>query len=192
MHRPPRIVVLFVALIVLVLGIALEGKPRTDSSAGGSSTAPASQVAAGSVESNSAAPRPEIPSRPSLRKIVSDPFLPRSWLPPMKRISPAAASPAPAPPPLPYRFAGRLNQGAVTQVFLGRGDEIIPIKVGDTIDGQYRIESISESGVTLVHLPTGIRQLIEVDSSLSENETATGADAIPVEKPATPAPEVAH
>jgi hypothetical protein len=67
------------------------------------------------------------------------------------------ATPTPAEPivpPMPYRFFGQVQDAAsATRLFLARENQLIPIKVGEVLDGQYRVAAITESSVDLVYLP---------------------------------------
>ncbi|OGA46702.1 MAG: hypothetical protein A3F74_21050 [Betaproteobacteria bacterium RIFCSPLOWO2_12_FULL_62_58] len=67
---------------------------------------------------------------------------------------------------MPYRFAGKLIQNGQLQVFLSKGDTPIPIKQGEVLDGTYRVESIAESGITLVYLPLGHKEHIPAGGTL--------------------------
>jgi hypothetical protein len=157
-RRPSRIAVLIACFAALVLWIAFDGSDR-------SAPAAPAQVAAGSDTAASAvAGKPvALPARSALEKFVADPFSSHSWLPPRPK-SAAVVNSAPVAPPLPYRFAGQLLLGSGMQVFLARGDEITPAKEGDTLDGQYRVESVSPTNMTLVHIATNTRQVMEFDA----------------------------
>jgi hypothetical protein len=76
--------------------------------------------------------------------------------------APAAALPrapaAPVAPPLPYRVAGSVVKGGVAELLLARGDTVLAVKEGDTLDGGYRVESIGPAEITLVYLPLGVRE----------------------------------
>jgi hypothetical protein len=59
-----------------------------------------------------------------------------------------------AVPIAPYRFFGQVkNAAGSTQLFLARENQLIPIKVGEVLDGQYRVAAITDSTVDLVYLP---------------------------------------
>ncbi|HEX6156088.1 MAG TPA: hypothetical protein VFZ54_08700 [Burkholderiales bacterium] len=76
---------------------------------------------------------------------------------------PSAAPPAPAaeaPPPVPYRIAGRVVRAGVSQLLLAKGNDVLPVQEGDTLEGGYRVESIGAEDVTLLYLPLGVRQTI--------------------------------
>ena len=92
---------------------------------------------------------------------------------------------APVAPPLPYRFAGQLLLDSGKQVFLARGDEIIPVKEGDTVDGQYRVESVSTTSMALVHIASNTRQVMEFDAikdpdlAAESGNPASASNAVP-------------
>lgn len=184
-RRPSRIAVLIACFAALVLWIAFDGNDRSTPAAG-------ARVAA---SSETAAPRAAekpvaLPARSALEKFVADPFSSHSWLPPRPKLAPAVNA-APVAPPLPYRFAGQLLLDSGMQVFLARGDEIIPVKEGDTVDGQYRVESVSTTNMALVHIASNTRQVIEFDAikdpelAAASGNTASASGAIP---PAARAP----
>jgi hypothetical protein len=68
---------------------------------------------------------------------------------------------------MPYRFAGKLMQSGELQIFLSRGDTPVPIKQGEIIEGNYRVESITDERVTLVYVPLGQSTVIPVSSAIS-------------------------
>ncbi len=78
----------------------------------------------------------------------------------------AVAKPAPPPvptaPPLPYKYLGRMADESRILVFLARNENSLSAAVGDTLDGAYRIESISESSVQFTYLPLGVKQTLGV------------------------------
>lgn len=92
---------------------------------------------------------------------VGEMFSSRNWQPPPP---PAARRKPEAPraPPLPFRFFGRLVDNGTTVVFLNRQDDVYAVKVGDTLDGAYRVEDISGSEVVLTYLPLKQRQTLPI------------------------------
>lgn len=157
-RRPPRIAILIACFAALALWIALDGKER------GTPSAPAQIAASSKNAATGAADKPtQLPARAALPKSLADPFSRHSWLPPAPKAAPAAKA-ALVVPPLPYRFAGQLLIDSGTEVYLARGDEIIPVKQGDTVDGQYRVESVGPTSVTLLHIPSDTRQTMEFDA----------------------------
>jgi hypothetical protein len=88
---------------------------------------------------------------------------------------PRAPSPPPAAPPLPYRFAGIVRVGKDTQVLVAKGDRVLPVKEGETLEGGYRVQSISAERIELVYLPLGTAERIAVSSSLDAKPIAHAA-----------------
>jgi hypothetical protein len=77
--------------------------------------------------------------------------------------SPATERAGPAaPPPLPFQYLGKLIDGDKTAFFVIRGDDHYSIEPGQTIDKDYRIERITDTAVTFIYLPLGIRQILQV------------------------------
>jgi hypothetical protein len=84
---------------------------------------------------------------------VGVPSTPAGAPPPAPASQVAAPPPPPAPPPPnDYRFAGRLiGPDGTHQILLGRGDAIVTISKGMTLDNGYRVESISADAVLLAY-----------------------------------------
>jgi hypothetical protein len=94
--------------------------------------------------------------------LANDPFT--SWQPPAPKAPPAvvavvAPPPPPGPPPppplpaLPYRYLGALDEkGAPSAVFLVLGTTLLTAKAGDTLEGGFRLDSISPRELTFMHL----------------------------------------
>ncbi len=65
-------------------------------------------------------------------------------------------------PPLPYQMIGRLVEGegaaAVDVALLTGPNKAFSVKRGDVIDGQWRVEQVSTSGVSLTWLPAKLPQ----------------------------------
>jgi hypothetical protein len=108
-----------------------------------------------------------------------------------KALPPAPVPAAPVAPPMPYRFAGKIINGSEQELFVAKGDSVIPVKVGDTLDGLYKVESISAERIEIVYLPLGTHERIVVSSALDAEpaQTPRAAAAAPVAAPeAPPAP----
>jgi len=120
---------------------------------------------AGAGAPPAAAPRlSALPEREALGKPQGEPFAPRSWVPAAPKAAPKVAAP-PAPPPMPYRSAGRVVREGVAQALLARGDTVFAVREGDTLEGGYRVETIAADHITLVYLPLGTRDRIELGPS---------------------------
>jgi hypothetical protein len=98
-----------------------------------------------------------------------DIFSPHSWLPPPppppppQIAAPAPPPPPPMAPPLPFSFFGSLDEkGLARRVFLTKGDQLVIVKANDVVEGQYRIDRISESAVDLTYLPLNQKQSISI------------------------------
>jgi hypothetical protein len=92
----------------------------------------------------------------------ADPFAQRNWDGAARAEAQRNAPPPPPParraPPLPFTYLGKaVEQGKVT-VFLSLGDNTYIARVGDTLDGKYRVERVDERMVVFRYLPLGQRQ----------------------------------
>jgi len=100
-------------------------------------------------------------------------FAPLNWLPPPKPqrvVPPPPPPPPPEPvaPPLPFTYIGLLEQGmGVTkpEAFLARGDALLVVATGDTIENIYTIDSITAQQITLTYLPLKTRQTLNVSGA---------------------------
>lgn len=76
----------------------------------------------------------------------------------------AAAPPPPMAPPMTYQMIGRLVEGegakAIEVALLADSNSTLSVRRGDVIDGQWRVEQVSASGVSLVWLPAKLPQMI--------------------------------
>jgi hypothetical protein len=79
-------------------------------------------------------------------------------------IAPASPPPPPAPttPPLPFRYFGKWVDGEKTTVFLWNNNDGHSVSSGDTVDGTYLIESITDSSVNFIYLPLGSKQALPI------------------------------
>ncbi len=107
-------------------------------------------------------------------------------MPPPKPAA-AAAPQVPVAPPLPFRFAGQLHRDSGIEVFVARGEDVFPIKEGDTLDGEYKVEAVRATEVTFVHLPSGTRQTMQFSALREEELTAQGEPVPPARPPAAAA-----
>lgn len=95
---------------------------------------------------------------------ATDLFASKSWLPPPPS-APVVVAPPPAPmaPPLPFRYVGQLGEsdGKVV-IYLAQGDDVHTVRVGEQIAGQYRLDSMDESKLTLTYLPMNQQQMLVI------------------------------
>ena len=138
-----------------------------------------------------AAERLELPERRGLSRTQGELF--GAPPPPPKPITKKAQPPtpvaaAPVAPQVPYRFAGKVRKGSEEEVLISKGDVVLPVKAGDTLDGVYKVESINAEQIDLVYLPLGTRDRIVVSSALdAERAAQPPLAAAPAPVPAAPA-----
>src|SRR5256884_6086105 len=141
MRRPPRIAVLIALLAGAAAWVAIDLRGPAAPTSAKAPASRASQDPGQSAAPASQATQPGIPARSVLGRIAADPFSAHSWMP---RPKPAAVSEAPVPvaPPLPFRFAGQFYRESGIEVYVARGEEIFPVKEGDTHDELYIFDSV--------------------------------------------------
>lgn len=84
----------------------------------------------------------------------------RSWAPPPP-IVPPAPPPNPVAPPLPFKYLGQITEeGETPQVFLEYAGRQIHPRMGETINGTYRIEAITDVNIQFVYLPLNEAQIL--------------------------------
>src|SRR5947208_16385406 len=173
MRFPPRIAVLIALLAGAAAWVAIDlrGPAAPNSAKAPASGAPQDpeHVAAPASETK----QPGIPARSALGRIAADPFSAQAWLP---RRKPAVVSEPPVAvvPPLPYRSAGQFHRDSGMEVYVARGEEIYPVKAGDTLDGQYKVDSVSATEVSFIYLPSGARQTVQFSALKEQELTAQG------------------
>ncbi len=82
--------------------------------------------------------------------------------PPPPRPLPAAAVVAgpPAPPAFPYRLVGRIDDDGAVHALLSGPNRTLGVRERDVIDGEWRVDTIDGSGLTLTWLPGGQSQTL--------------------------------
>ena len=146
--------------------------------------ASAPAAAEGSAK-RAADPFAALPSREAMGRPAGEPFGAHVRTPPPARAAVAPQPVAPSAPPMPYRIAGLMVQDGAAQVVLAKGDRVITVREGDTLDDGYRVESITRDGVTLIYVPMNARETLPLVSAL-------GIDAPPARAAAPAAPAVAQ
>lgn len=113
-------------------------------------------------------------TRTKSRRTVGDLFAARSFYTPPPRPKPApvvkaeplpAVAPPPPPPPsappLPFSYVGMMTEDPAHPVyFLVKGDTLYDVKIGEVIDGTYRIDSVAGTSLRLIYLPMDIAQIL--------------------------------
>jgi hypothetical protein len=92
----------------------------------------------------------------------NDPFAPRSFERAVQHAGAGAPAAPPSAPALPFTYFGKLIENGKTEVFVMRGDELISIAVGQKIDGEYRVDAITESRIVFTYLPLKAKLSIEL------------------------------
>lgn len=97
---------------------------------------------------------------------TEDAFAPRTWRKPAPKAVAAAntvtiARP-PSAPPLPFVYMGKLFSEDARAVFLMQGERNLIVHEGDVIDAIYRVDNLSDAGLTFIYLPTGIQQNLPI------------------------------
>jgi hypothetical protein len=129
--------------------------------------------------------------RETMAKAETTLFSPQSWATVPQAPGAAAQAPArPVQPPMPYRVAGRVFQDNAMQIILARGDAILAVREGDTLEGDYRVETIAADRVTLLYTPLGVREDLPVISQLAIDEPPGQPSATPSAAAAPPAPQL--
>lgn len=110
------------------------------------------------------------PERPRVvPETKGEAFANLSWLPPPPQVVIAPPPRPPKPPPptapsLPFTFVGLLEKGSARpQAFLAKGDALLVVAAGDTIDNNtYRIETLSAQKIVITYLPMDIQQTLNI------------------------------
>lgn len=71
-----------------------------------------------------------------------------------------ATPPAPTAPAFPYQLIGRLEGDGQPTALLNSPLRTLSVKAQDTIDGQWRVEAVLPTGVSLLWLPGGQKQTV--------------------------------
>jgi hypothetical protein len=88
---------------------------------------------------------------------------------PLAQPVPVVAPPPPPPPqapPLPFRIFGRYVDAGQQVVFLQINERNLAVRVGDVIDGQYRIESLQGALLAFLYLPLQQMQTLDLGPPL--------------------------
>jgi hypothetical protein len=78
---------------------------------------------------------------------------------------------------MPYRVAGRVVHDGIAHVVLAKGDRVLTVREGDTLDDGYRVDAIAPKAVTLVYLPLNVPQELPVTVALDDAPPARVAAA---------------
>ncbi|HKO89419.1 MAG TPA: hypothetical protein VJU83_13000 [Burkholderiales bacterium] len=94
---------------------------------------------------------------------TADPFSARSWQQmeeeeERRNAPPPAAPPKPQAPPLPFGYLGKMVEGEQTVVFLTARDRNYVARLGDTLDGVWRVAEIRDQDMVFDYVPLKSKQ----------------------------------
>jgi hypothetical protein len=67
-------------------------------------------------------------------------------------------------PEFPYQYVGRMEVEGRLTVHLSKGEKLYPVRVGDVLDGVFRVEGIKTDGLELTYLPQRSKQFVAFSS----------------------------
>ncbi|AXA91105.1 hypothetical protein DPH57_07995 [Massilia sp. YMA4] len=95
-----------------------------------------------------------------------DPFKPVSFEAPVAApiaAVPLPVEPAPIAPVFPYRFFGRMTGPDGKQLtYLARGENLLVVSPGGALEGDYRIETMSDNEIIVVYSPLNEKTVINI------------------------------
>jgi hypothetical protein len=69
-------------------------------------------------------------------------------------------------PPLPYRYLGKLQEQGHLVVFLDNNSRPIPVKGGEVLDGQWKVEEITPRQVRFTYIPLAQTATLSIGEAL--------------------------
>jgi hypothetical protein len=163
---PPRAALAVVALVLFASVVTGREAPQSSADV---TEKPRPLVLASRAESAADLDLERLKRPPKEKEAIANLFATPVVAPPLTSSSvvggggPAAPA-APIAPPLPFKYLGKIIDGEKLAVFLARGDDNYSVEPGQTIDGQYRLEQVTDNAVTFIYLPMGTRQVLSVPS----------------------------
>jgi hypothetical protein len=108
----------------------------------------------------------------------ADAFAPRSWTqkqpvspPRVEQAITPVMLPAVAPPPtvsapvLPFKYMGQMEDGGQSIIYLSRGEQTVVARLGEVLDQQYKITSITAAAVEFEITATGAKLALSIPVS---------------------------
>jgi hypothetical protein len=81
------------------------------------------------------------------------PFDSVSWAPPAPPPPKPLPPPKPTAPPFPYTYMGSMQEAGARTAFFNQGDRALAVKVGDVVDGRFRVDRMTDQQMQLTYLP---------------------------------------
>ena len=157
----PRAVVAVAAMTLLVsVGLGRE-KPEPPEVVALATSTPPQNVAADSAADLDLRQLERSRKADSIADLFAPRVQPAVVLPDTASAEPPAP-PAPSAPPLPFTYLGKYIDGEKMEIFVAQGDEHYSVEKGKKIDGQYKVEKVTATAVTFIHLPSGTRQKLPI------------------------------
>jgi len=123
----------------------------------------------------SRAPQPERLDLEKLTRVRAEPTgadlfgsqVPPAQPAPIAPVAPPVIEPPPAPvaPRLPYVYLGQMKKGDRLLIYLLKNQQLVITEPGATLDTDYRVAGVTESGVHFVYLPLDTKQLLAIPAS---------------------------
>ena len=86
---------------------------------------------------------------------------------PLRAVQPRVTARPPArAPALPYTYIGSLREaGGKRTLFLLEDQQLVTARIGQVLDGRYRVDAVDENAVTLTYLPLNEKQRINLTNA---------------------------
>jgi hypothetical protein len=93
--------------------------------------------------------------------------------------APVVVAPPPPPPPaFPYKYAGTVKHAnGASEAFLMRGGELLSIKPGELLEGQWRIEALTAARIEVTYVPAGERRSLLLADLVTDPAPSTPSSA---------------
>ena len=62
-----------------------------------------------------------------------------------------------------FKYLGKVIEGEEIRVFLNLSERNYVVKIGENIDGQYRMDEVTDRAITFTYLPLDARQMLPID-----------------------------
>jgi hypothetical protein len=100
--------------------------------------------------------------RPDARRVsaVRELFESRTWDTPRVTAAAPVEEGRSASPPFGYQYIGRMEVEGRLTVHLAKGEKLYAVRVGDVLDGVFRVEAIKTDGLELTYLPRRSKQFV--------------------------------
>ena len=128
------------------------------------------------------APVAALPARDPLPRPAGQPFRAQSWEPPAPKVAPQSIEPLRAP--VPYRVAGTVTYATVPEIVLVKGNRVVVVREGDTLEDGYKVDEVGPDHVTLVYLPSGTVERLPLASAREAPVSAAAGGSQPPLEPA--------